>query len=163
MRKSDLIPGWIEKELRANFARASRAGRRAARTEPRAAFAEYRSQERALRIELTNGATITLPVELISGLKGARPKDRRGVEVLGRGSGLHWEALDLDLSVPGLISSLVLRIRVARRARPHRRSEFLRRQSSCSTQKRAPGRPSAHPIEQGFHGILTSRHSGITL
>jgi hypothetical protein len=45
MRKSDLIPGWIEKELRANFARASCAGRRAAKTEPRAAFAAYRSQE----------------------------------------------------------------------------------------------------------------------
>src|SRR5579862_9389534 len=106
MRNSDLKPGWIEKELRANFARASRAGRRAARTEPRAAFAEYRSQERALRIELTNGATITLPVKLIAGLKGAKPKDLRAVEVLGRGGGLHWGGLDLDLSVPGLLSSL---------------------------------------------------------
>jgi uncharacterized protein DUF2442 len=106
MRKSSLRPGRIEKELSANFARASCAGRRAARTEPRAAFAAYRSQERALRIELTNGATITLPVKLISGLKGARPKDLRAVEVLGRGGGLHWEGLDLDLSVPGLLSSL---------------------------------------------------------
>jgi hypothetical protein len=106
MRKLDSRPGWIEKELRANFARASRAGRRAARTEPRAAFAAYTSQERALRIKLTNGATITLPVKLISGLKGARPKDLRAVEVLGRGGGLHWESLDLDLSVPGLLSSV---------------------------------------------------------
>lgn len=106
MRKSDLIPGWIKKELRANFARASRAGRRAAKTEPRAAFAAYRSRERALRIGLTTGATITLPVKLISCLKGVRPKDLRAVEVLGRGSGLHWGGLDLDLSVPGLLSSL---------------------------------------------------------
>ena len=106
MRKSDLRPGWIDKELSANFARASRAGRRTAKAEPRAASAAYRSQERALRIELTNGATITLPVKLISGLKGARPKDLRAVEVLGRGGGLHWEGLDLDLSVPGLLSSL---------------------------------------------------------
>jgi Protein of unknown function (DUF2442) len=106
VRKSGLRPGWIEKELRANFARASSAGRRAARTEPRAAFAAYRSQERALRIKLTNGATITLPVKLISGLRGARPKDLRAVEVLGRGGGLHWEGLDLDLSLPGLLSSL---------------------------------------------------------
>ena len=106
MRKLDSRPGWIEKELRANFARASRAGRRAARTEPRAAFAAYRSQERALRIELTNGATITLPVKLISGLRVAKPKDLRAVEVFGRGGGLHWEGLDLDLSVPWLLSSL---------------------------------------------------------
>jgi Protein of unknown function (DUF2442) len=106
MRKSDLRPGWIEKELRANFARASGAGRRAARTEPRAAFAAYRSQQRALRIELTNGATITVPVKLIAGLKRAKTKDLRAVEVLGRGGGLHWEGLDLDLSVPGLLTSL---------------------------------------------------------
>src|SRR2546429_8968780 len=125
MRKSDLIPGWIKKDLRANFARASRAGRRAAKTEPRAAFAAYRSRERALRIGLTTGATITLPVKLISCLKGVRPKDLRAVEVLGRGSGLHWGGLDLDLSVPGLLSSLVFRTRVAGRARPHRRVGFL--------------------------------------
>ena len=106
MRRLDSRLGWIEKELRANFARASRAGRRAAKAEPRAAFAAYHSQERALRIELTNGATITLPVKLVSALKGASPKDLRAVEVLGRGGGLHWEGLDLDLSVPGLLSSL---------------------------------------------------------
>jgi hypothetical protein len=100
------MPGWVEKELRLNFARATRAGRRAASIEPRAAVAAYRSQEHALRIELTNGATITLPVKLIPSLKGAGSKDLRAVEVLGRGSGLHWERLDLDLSVPGLVCSV---------------------------------------------------------
>jgi hypothetical protein len=58
------------------------------------------------RIEPTNGATITLPVKLIAGLKRAKTKDLRAVEVLGRGGGLHWEGLDLDLSVPGLLTSL---------------------------------------------------------
>jgi hypothetical protein len=53
-----------------------------------------------------NGATITLPVRLIPSLKGVRPKDLRAVEILGRGVGLHWESLDLDLSVPGLVSSV---------------------------------------------------------
>src|SRR5215470_14790830 len=100
------MPDWIEKELRANFARASRAGRLAAITEPRAARVAYRAQKHTLRIELTNGATITLPVKLIPSLKGVRPKDLRAVEVLGRGGGLHWEKLDVDLSVPGLVSSI---------------------------------------------------------
>ena len=97
---------WIEKELRANFARASRAGRRATNTEPRASRVAYRAQKRALRIELTNGASITLPVRLIPSLKGARSEDIRAVEVLGQGGGLHWERLDVDLSVPGLVSSI---------------------------------------------------------
>src|SRR2546430_3593900 len=100
MRKSGLIPGWIKKELRANFARASRAGRRAAKTVPRAAFAAYRSRERALRIGLTTGATITLPVKLISCLKGVRPKDLPAEDVLGRGSrpprAGHWAGEELE-------------------------------------------------------------------
>src|SRR2546429_2961328 len=155
MRKSDLIPGWIKKDLRANFARASRAGRRAAKTEPRAAFAAYRSRERALRIGLTTGATITLPVKLISCLKGVRPKDLRAVEVLGRGSGLHWGGLDLDLSVPGLLSSLVFRTRVAGRARPHRRPGFPPRPNSCRHHKKAQRRPAPHPLRGGVRRIFT--------
>ena len=100
------IPEWAKKELRTNFSRASRAGRRAAKTEPRAARATYRARGAALRIELTNGAVITLPVKLIPDLKRATPSDVQSVEVLGRGSGLHWESLDLDLSVPGLVSAV---------------------------------------------------------
>ena len=106
MRASRLIPDWIEKELRSNFARASRAGRRAAKMEPRAGRVAYLARERALRIELTNGAAITLPVKLIHSLRRAAARDVRAVEILGRGGGLHWESLDLDLSVPGLLSSV---------------------------------------------------------
>ncbi|HUI62939.1 MAG TPA: DUF2442 domain-containing protein, partial [Steroidobacteraceae bacterium] len=82
------------------------AGRRAAKAEPRASTAVYRTKERALRIELTNGAAITLPVRLIPNLRRASPQDIRAVEILGQGGGLHWESLDVDLSVPGLLSSV---------------------------------------------------------
>src|SRR6185312_4030668 len=100
------MPEWVKKELRANFARASRAGRQAAKMEPRAARVTYRAKDNALLIELTNGAAITIPVKLIPGLKGATAGDVRAVEVLGRGGGLDWESLDLDLSVPALVSSV---------------------------------------------------------
>ena len=100
------VPEWAKKEVRSAFARASAAGRRAAKTEPRAARARYRARGAALGIELTNGAVITIPVKLIPHLKRAAPSDVQSVEVLGRGSGLHWERLDLDLSVPALVSSV---------------------------------------------------------
>jgi uncharacterized protein len=51
-------------------------------------------------------SSAALPVNLIPELKRAARSDVRSVEVLGRGSGLHWESLDLDLSVPGLVSSV---------------------------------------------------------
>jgi hypothetical protein len=65
-------PGWIHKELRCNFVRAPRAGKRAARTEARARFVVYRPREHALRIELTNGVAIALPVNLTPDLRRAR-------------------------------------------------------------------------------------------
>ena len=80
------------------------AGRRAANAEPRAAAVMCRASGHALRIELTNGAAVVLPVRLIPILRGATPRDLRAVEILGKGGGLHWESLDLDLSVPGLLS-----------------------------------------------------------
>jgi hypothetical protein len=97
---------WVKKELRANYTRASRRGRREAKTEPRTSRVTYLAREEALRIELTNGASITIPVALIPYLKGISPEDISAVEVLGRGGGLHWEHLDLDLSVPALVSSI---------------------------------------------------------
>jgi hypothetical protein len=78
-----------------------------ASTEARASAVEYRLKERALRIELSNGASITLPVKLIPDLRRAPPRDVRAVEILGRGGALHWESLDIDLSVPGLLSSVL--------------------------------------------------------
>ena len=107
MRKSRTTARWIETELRDNFARASRAGKRAANTKARASAVEYRLKEHALRIELTNGAAIPLPVKLIPDLRRAPPRDVRAVEILGRGGALHWESLDIDLSVPGLLSSVL--------------------------------------------------------
>ena len=65
------MPEWVKKELRENFAKASRAGRRAARSEPRAAKAAYIPRDEALQIELTNGARLTVPVKLIPSLRGA--------------------------------------------------------------------------------------------
>jgi hypothetical protein len=97
---------WVRKELRANYAKASRAGRQAARLEPRAAKAVYRAHNATLQIELTNGASLCVPVKLIPALKRASARDIRAVEVLGRGGGLHWQSLDLDLSVPALVSSV---------------------------------------------------------
>jgi Protein of unknown function (DUF2442) len=100
-------PAWIRSELRRTFARASFAGRRAARQEPRAASARYQSRICALEVGLTSGVTLKIPIQLIPELKLASARDIRAVEVLGRGGGLQWERLNIDLSVPGLVASVL--------------------------------------------------------
>jgi hypothetical protein len=61
----------------------------------------------ALEVALTSGVTLQIPIQLIPELKHATPRDIRAVEVLGRGGGLHWERLNVDLSVPGLLASVL--------------------------------------------------------
>jgi hypothetical protein len=58
---------------------------------------------RAVRIQLTNGAEMTLPAGLVPGLKSASERDLREVSVGPAGIGLRWERLDLDLSVAALV------------------------------------------------------------
>ncbi len=101
------VPAWIRSELRRNFARVSLAGRWAASQEPRAGSARYQSRIRALEVGLTSAVTLKIPIQLIAELKHASPREIRAVEVLGRAGGLHRERLNVDLSVPGLVASVL--------------------------------------------------------
>ena len=75
-------------------------------SEPRAVAARYdRARERVV-VELTNGCTFAFPPRLAQGLASATEDQLAQVEVLGSGTGLHWETLDVDLSVPDLLAGL---------------------------------------------------------
>jgi len=97
---------WIRAELKKNFDKANRTAREAARTEPRAAEAKYMPASRHLRVRLTNGASLSLPVAIIPELRNGTPAQLAGIEILPGGDGLHWEVLDFTISVPGLVASL---------------------------------------------------------
>jgi hypothetical protein len=81
-------------------------GKAAALTEPRAMSAHYDRKLGRIVVELTNGCTFSFPARLAQGLERATEDQLSQVEILGRGYGLHWEALDADLSVPGLLAGL---------------------------------------------------------
>ncbi len=81
-------------------------GRAAQRHEPRAASARYDRPLGRVIVELTNGCTFAFPPKLAQGLDAATEEQLAQVEILGTGYGLHWEALDADLSIPGLLAGL---------------------------------------------------------
>jgi hypothetical protein len=72
--------------------------------EPRAAAVCYDAQIDQFIVELTNGCTFAFPRGLGQGLEQATEEQLAAVTILGRGYGLHWEALDLDLSVAGIMA-----------------------------------------------------------
>jgi hypothetical protein len=81
-------------------------GKAARLHEPRAAAARYDRQLDRVIVELTNGCTFAFPPRLAQGLETATEDQLAEIEILGAGYGLHWEALDADLSIPGLLAGL---------------------------------------------------------
>lgn len=81
-------------------------GRVAEQSEPRAETVRYDRRNSRIIVDLTNGCTFAFPPRLAQGLEAASDDELDAVEILGAGYGLHWEALDVDLSVPGLLAGL---------------------------------------------------------
>lgn len=81
-------------------------GRAAHANEPRAAAARYDRASSRIIVDLENGCTFAFPPRLAQGLEGASDDQLAAVEILGRGYGLHWEELDVDLSLPGLMAGI---------------------------------------------------------
>lgn len=81
-------------------------GKLALETEPRAASVRYDRQLDRMVVDLTNGCTFAFPPRLAQGLEQATPDQLADVEILGKGYGLHWESVDVDLSIPGLMAGI---------------------------------------------------------
>jgi hypothetical protein len=93
-------------DLSVMIADAERRGARSLRTEPRARAVRYDRRAGRVHVDLTNGCSFAFPARSAQGLERASDADLAQVEVLGLGLGLHWERLDVDLSVPRLLAGL---------------------------------------------------------
>ncbi|PWG01322.1 DUF2442 domain-containing protein [Sphingosinicella humi] len=91
---------------REQIAAANERGRIVRETQPHARSVRYDAKADRVVVDLTNGATFAFPPRLVEGLHDASPAEIGEVEVIGRGFGLHWETLDLDYTVPGLVNGV---------------------------------------------------------
>ena len=60
--------------------------------------------EESLTVELSDGRTLSVPLAWYPRLACATPKERRNWRLIGKGHGIHWEGLDEDISVEGLLT-----------------------------------------------------------
>jgi hypothetical protein len=93
-------------DLSAMVAEAERRGARSLGTEPRARAARYDRRTGRMHVDLTNGCSFAFPARRAQGLERASDAELAQVEILGLGLALHWERLDVDLSVPGLLAGM---------------------------------------------------------
>ena len=86
------------------IAEAERRGREM--DEPRASAARYDAKTGLVHVALTNDCLFAFPARRVEELGDASDAELGEIEVLGLGLGLRWEALDVDVSVPGLLAGL---------------------------------------------------------
>jgi Protein of unknown function (DUF2442) len=86
------------------FEAATERGKRLFETEPHARTARYDRKTGRLILELTNECTFAVPARLLQGLEQASPGEIEAFELSGSGYGIHWDALDADFSIAGLLA-----------------------------------------------------------
>ena len=60
--------------------------------------------EETLTVELSDGRTLSVPLAWFPRLFHASPEERNNWRLIGKGHGIHWEDLDEDISVEGLLA-----------------------------------------------------------
>ena len=60
--------------------------------------------EDTLCVELNDGRSISVPLAWFPRLLHATIKERNNWRLIGRGHGIHWEDIDEDISVEGLLA-----------------------------------------------------------
>ena len=60
--------------------------------------------EDTLSVDLADGRTIAVPLGWYPRLEQANPAERANWRLIGKGQGIHWEDLDEDISIEGLLA-----------------------------------------------------------
>lgn len=57
-----------------------------------------------LSVDLGDGRTISVPLAWFPRLVHATPEERNNWRLIGKGEGVHWENVDEDISIEGLLA-----------------------------------------------------------
>ena len=60
----------------------------------------------AMHVTLTDGRVLTVPLSWFPALRDATPEQRALCQIGGGGIGLHWDDLDEDISIAGLMAGV---------------------------------------------------------
>lgn len=58
----------------------------------------------ALKVDLSDGRTISVPLAWYPRLLHATTEERKNWRLIGKGRGVHWEDIDEDISIEGLLA-----------------------------------------------------------
>ena len=83
---------------------ALREAREADRVEPRADGATYDPRRKLIVVQLRGGCAFGFPPGHVDGLEGGTEDQLSTIRISPSGDGLHWDHLDVDVSLTGLMA-----------------------------------------------------------
>lgn len=102
MPKSKAVVATTNQEIQSALTQA----RKFAASDRRVVRVAYETKPDLLTLHLDDGVRVSIPRMGLQGLRDAKPAQLSKVEILGRGTGLHWPLLDVDHYVPGLLNHI---------------------------------------------------------
>ncbi len=60
----------------------------------------------SMHVALTDGRVVSVPLSWFPALRDATPEQRTQCQIGGGGIGLHWDDLDEDVSIAGLMAGV---------------------------------------------------------
>jgi hypothetical protein len=88
------------------FVTALRRAKAFASADRHAIKARYEPVDDRITLFLNDGVNVSIPRKYLQGLEHAKRSELSDIELLGRGTGLHWPQLNVDHYVPGLLNSI---------------------------------------------------------
>ena len=64
---------------------------------------DIRFEDTKMIVLLEDGREISIPIDWFPRLRDASSKQRSNWRFIGKGEGIHWEEIDEDISVEGLL------------------------------------------------------------
>ena len=93
-----------DSEFEAQFRQAQECSKQTTAMEMQAVEAYYDTTNQLIVVHLRSGAVFSFPPSIAQGLSGAAAEELAEVEITPSGLGLHWEKLDADFTVSGLLN-----------------------------------------------------------
>jgi len=143
---------YSDEELRRQFTEATQRAEQADRQELRAVTASYDKRTKRVVLEFSSGVVVQIPSHLLQGLGDASPQELAAVTLSPQGTALHWNALDVDLSVSGLLAGIFgTRAWMAEVGRKGGQAKSAAKAAAARANGQKGGRPPVHqrPNSQG--------------
>lgn len=163
--QADTFP-YSDAELQQQFKDATTRAAAADRQEPRAVAAFYDKRAKRVVVELATGVVVQIPAQLLQGLANASPQDLAAVRISPQGTALHWDSLDADFSVAGLLAGIFgTQAWMAEVGRKGGQVKSAAKAAAARANGQKGGRPPIHrrPDNQQTPGRSKSRKAETTL